>query len=369
MAYTVLVLGGYGNFGGRISSALAQTENVNVVVAGRSLQKAHAFARRTNGSRIRGAAIDINRHDLVKNLVDSGARLVIHTSGPFQGQDYKVAEACVESRLNYIDLADARDFVKGFEALDAKAKENNVLAVTGASSVPGLSSAVIEEFLPQFAELTEIDYGIAPGNRVSPGEATVKAILSYTGRPFTRLRNGGWTDVYGWQDIHRRRFPEPVGTRWLANCDIPDLDLFPKHYPSLNSVRFYAGLELTSQHLALWLMSWLARLRIVDNWASFSGLITQMSDWLRKRGTDVGGMYMRLKGTGNDGKPLQMHWDLVARDGHGPQIPTIPAIILAKKLADGALKEKGAKACIGLFSLSEFTEAVSDWNIAHKLRY
>jgi saccharopine dehydrogenase-like NADP-dependent oxidoreductase len=370
VAYSILVLGGYGNFGGKISTNLAKTDGINVIVAGRSKQKAERFVvdlKHQYGLDVQGVLLDSNQDDLSKKLADSGAQLVINASGPFQEQNYNVAEACIALGLNYIDLADGRNFVKGFEKLDTQAKENNVLAITGASSVPGLSSAVINEYLPKFKDLKEIKYGLAPGNRADRGEATVKAILGYVGRPFRRWENGNWVEVYGWQDIHRYNFPDPIGKRWLANCDIPDLELFPDYYPALRTIKFYAGLELSSVHLGMWLVSWIARLGFVDNWARYSHTITKMSCWFQNLGTDVGGMNIQLKGTGNDGKTLEICWDLVAEDGDGPQIPTIPSIILAKKIANGSLDIKGAQACVGLFSLEDFTEEVKIWNIWQKV--
>lgn len=366
MTYSVLVLGGYGNFGGKISLALARASGIRVIVAGRSRQKADTFVKkieRPTSIDIETLELDIHQGDLSKKLKSSGAQLVIHSSGPFQGQDYNVAVACIQAGLNYIDLADGRGFVKDFGKLDARAREKNVLAVTGASSVPGLSSAVINEFLPKFKALNEIRYGIAPGNQADRGEATVKAILGYTGRPFTRLQKAHWETVYGWQDIHVHTFPDPIGKRWQASYDIPDLDLFRGYYPNLSTIKFYAGLELGSLHLGMWFMSWLARIRLIDNWARYSSAISTMSCWFQNLGTAIGGMYMQLNGIGLDGHAKEIRWDLVAEAGHGPQIPTIPSIILAKKLAEGSLNVKGAQACVGLFSLADFTLETTEWNI------
>ena len=369
--YPILVLGGYGIFGGKISTALAKDSRIRVIVAGRSRQKGENFAaiqKRRDGVELDSAALDITESGLARSIARTGAKLVIHSCGPFQGQNYDVAEACIESGINYIDLADDRSFVKGFEKLDSKAKDSNIFAISGASSVPGLSSAVIDEFCGQFEQLTEIEYGISPGNRADRGVATVKSILSYTGRPFKRWQNNSWQEVYGWQEIHRHTFPGPIGKRWLANCDIPDLELFQTHYPGLNSIKFYAGLELSVLHIGLWTLSWLTRFRLIDNLAPYSRIIIRMSTWVQKIGSDTGGMYIRLSGTDLNGTPAEVLWDLIAEQGDGPQIPTIPAIILAKKLATGTLEQKGAKACVGLFSLSEFSQEIEQWNIWQKVR-
>lgn len=53
-----------------------------------------------------------------------------------------MARACIALGCHYVNLADARAFVAGIDALDADARSGNVLVVSGASSVPCLTSAV-----------------------------------------------------------------------------------------------------------------------------------------------------------------------------------------------------------------------------------
>lgn len=53
-------------------------------------------------------------------------------------------ENFIEAKVNYIDLADGRQFVNSMKQFHEKALKNNTTVITGASSVPGLSSAIIE---------------------------------------------------------------------------------------------------------------------------------------------------------------------------------------------------------------------------------
>jgi hypothetical protein len=94
---TVLVLGGYGFFGQRISAALAPS--VQLLVAGRDLGRATAATRAIGLPA--GYAVAIDARDV--NLADALSRLqvdvLIHTAGPFQAQDYSVARAAVDCAL------------------------------------------------------------------------------------------------------------------------------------------------------------------------------------------------------------------------------------------------------------------------------
>ena len=76
-------------------------------------------------------------------------------------QGYEVAEACIRCGVHYIDLADGRDFVANIHRLDTAAKAAGVLVISGASTVPGLPSAVLTRYASEFVALEQIDFGIA----------------------------------------------------------------------------------------------------------------------------------------------------------------------------------------------------------------
>ena len=74
-------------------------------------------------------------------------------------------------------------------------------------------------------------------------------------------------------------------------------------------------------------------------------------------------MHMIMEGLDQEGAPHQRHWFIVAKSGHGPHIPTIPAIILAKRMAHGELNMIGAGACVGLVGLDEYLAELAPYNI------
>jgi len=252
-----VVLGGYGNFGRKVVAALAADRSYRVIVAGRDLQKARAVADDV-GSPAEAAALDGRARNLGAELSRLGANVVVHTAGPFQGQDYDVARACIEARAHYVDLADARSYVCGIDALDEAARGNDVLVASGASSVPALSSAVVDLLRAEFSTIESIDHGITSGTK-PPGLATMEGVLGYAGKSVMQWRDGAWQTAHGWQDLTRRKYPHPVGARWIANCDVPDLELFPKRYAPVRSVLFRAGMAMTIGMLSTWAASWLVR--------------------------------------------------------------------------------------------------------------
>ncbi len=372
----ILVIGGYGNFGRRLVQSLLEHYDHKIVIAGRSIKKAENLASELSlkfNSIVKSAYIDVLSNDLNNILYIVKPDLVVNASGSFHFQSnhknrinlksYQVAKACLLAKCHYLDFADNREYVFNFEdTFDEKAKKLGLVFVSGASTVPGLTDAVIQHYLPEFSELTSINYGISPGNKTERGKGTVTSILSYTGKPFNTLKNGQFESIYGWQNLSLYDFGSPIGKRWMSNCDIPDLELLPVKYPELKSVKFQAGLEVSILHLGLWFLSLLSRIGWVKNWSPYANPITIMSEWFSSLGSDCGGMFVILEGVGLDNSDKKINWQLVAEDGLGPNIPTIPIEILIQKLSNYEL-ESGAKSCLGMFSLDEFFAIADRWNI------
>ncbi len=351
----ILVLGGYGHFGGRICRSLASDDALEILVAGRSRARAEAFiaALAPASGGMQAFELDITAGDITERLRQAHADVVIHTAGPFQGCDYRVAEAAMACGAHYIDLADAREFVANIAVMNPAACSTGRWIISGASSVPGLSGAVIQAHLPRFNRLDGVDVGISPGNRTPRGEATTRAILGYVGKRFASLDDGRWRDVHGWQSLRRIVYPD-VGARWLARCEVPDLSVLPQRYPQLRHCDFRAGLELRRMHFGLWFGSWLVRAGVVRGLQRWAKPLLRLSNLWLETGSDIGVMHVEMGGIGEDGRPLRLRWTIVARDGDGPQIPCTAAILLAKKLVRGAVRGAGATPCLDLFTLEEF---------------
>ena len=359
----ILVLGGYGNFGSHIARSLAPEADVQLLIGGRSQERARAMAVSLSAvNPAEALAVDI-RGELDRSLREAAPDMVIHTVGPFQGQDYAVAEACIRHGCHYVDLADGRAFVVGIGALDPAAHAADVLVVSGASSVPCLTAAIIDEALPRFSCIDEVDYGITAAQQTNRGLATASSVLSYIGQRFTTVREGAVRAVFGWQDLHAERYPE-LGLRLFGNCDIPDLGLFPGRYPSLRTLRFGAGHEIKLLHLGTWLLSWGVRVGILPPLGAYSGRLLNWSFLFDALGSSRSGFHMYLRGKGRDGRERTERFYIIARQGHGPFIPCMPAIILAKRLARGDLTERGAQPCLDLIGLEEFLTTLEPFDVS-----
>jgi saccharopine dehydrogenase-like NADP-dependent oxidoreductase len=207
--HRVLVLGGYGFFGSRICEALARNPRIHLLIAGRDEDKATALAYKLGIGAPRAKVVDATSPQLSLQLRKLEVGTVIHTAGPFQEQNYAVAQAAIQARCNYFDLADARSFVTGITKLDEAARGAGVAVISGVSSLPALTSAVVDRYLDRFERLDAIRIGLSSGARV-PGLATIQAVLGYAGKKFRVLENGQWIEVHGWLDRVEYEFAKPV---------------------------------------------------------------------------------------------------------------------------------------------------------------
>ena len=359
----VAVIGGYGNFGGYVARALAGDPQIELVICGRDLRKAIDFSESLNAANPAvGEVVDITSppSEMLRGIDPD---LVINMVGPYNGQGYDVARAAIAAGADYCDIADARDFVCRIAKLDAEAKARGVAVLAGASSVPALTAAYCDAALGEMAELRRVEYGISGAEQANRGAGTVAAVLSYVGEHFTRLRQGRMQRETGWRGLEAVTYPE-LGQRWFSAGDVPDLELFPQRYRGLSDHRFLAGHEVAPLHFGLWIAGLLRRWRLLPNLAGFAPLLLRLSRPFNSFSKGRSGFHMIIDGVDHAGQPLtRRHW-IIARSGDGPNIPVIPVILIARKLARGAKLAAGARPCLDVITLDEYRDAFADLDVS-----
>jgi hypothetical protein len=84
---------------------------------------------------------------------------------------------------------------------------------------------------------------------------------------------------------------------------------------------------------------------------------------LERFGTDRGAMLVSVTGKRLDGRRGSVEWHITAPDNHGPEIPCMAAILMARKLAAGEITATGAQACMGFLQLAEFEPEFTRWGM------
>lgn len=353
----ILVLGGYGGFGARISRRLAASGH-QVVVAGRSTAKAIHFCREVGGT----VPLQLDRRDIGSALRQHRPGIVVDASGPFQSMDYSVPQACIAAGVHYCDIADGREFVCGMGHLDEAAQEAGVTVISGASSVPALSGAVVRELAQGLDRVTAVETAISASNRATAGPAVARAILGQVGRSLRVFRAGRWVNEFGWQEQIRQDFVisglPPLRRRLVALADVPDLGLLPDRLPGRPACTFKAGTELSLHNRALWLGSWLVRHGLVKDLSSLAPLAERLQRMTASWGSDRSAMIVRLFGHAGT-RRLERRWTLIADSGDGPEIPALSVPLVVEHILSGA-EGPGARDAGTVLRLQEYSPAFED---------
>ncbi|MEY2926306.1 MAG: hypothetical protein RL367_783, partial [Pseudomonadota bacterium] len=311
----ILILGGYGVFGGRLATLLSDLGGIELLICGRNLASAQAFCDQYQGlAKVR--ALQLDRRDIAAALSAEKPALVVDASGPFQDygpQGYGVITACIDAGVDYLDFADAADFVFGVSQFDDQAWAAGVFILTGVSSFPVLTAAVLRE-MAKTMDLVTVDGGIAPSPYAGIGLNVMRAVVGYAGAPVKLLRGGQLSHGIGLAESRRFTIAVP-GRLPLRNIhfslvDVPDLLVIPPDYPTLTDIWMGAGPVPEILHRML---NGLARLRARFSLPSLEPLsrlfFTVLN--LMRFGEHRGGMFIRARGR-RDGHDIEQSWHLLA---------------------------------------------------------
>lgn len=345
---TVLVIGGYGTFGGRLVQLLADEPRLTLIVAGRSLPAATGFCRMSARATLVPAQFD-RAGDVDEQIARLRPDLIVDASGPFQdydGDPYRIVRATLAAGADYLDLADAADFVLGVSALDELAKQQGCYALSGASSFPALTAAVVRRLAAGLDRVDSITAGIAPSPFAGVGINVVRAIASYAGKPVAITQNGRRTFAHGFVDSRRLivnvpgRIPLP--TIRFGLVEVPDLQVLAHDWPEARSIWAGAGPTPAALHRLLWLCAWLVRLRILPSLRPFARIMNAVINTVRW-GEHRGGMIVAVTGRLPDGTTASRSWHLLAEGDDGPLIPSMAAEAIIRHALDGRGPVPGAR--------------------------
>ena len=332
----ILILGGYGTFGGRLAHLLAREERLTLFLAGRSIQKAKKFSDGLPSGAQKVPVFFDRNANVEAQIREIRPDLVVDAMGPFQvyGEDpYRVVKACIANGVDYMDLADGSDFVKGIHQFDQGAKEKNIHILSGVSSFPVLTAAVVRKLSHDMTCVTTIKGGIAPSPYAGVGLNVIRAIASYAGKPVSMVRNGKPATGYALTETMRYTICPPghlpLKNTLFSLVDVPDLKVLPELWPELDSIWLGAGPVPEVLHRILMGLSWLVRLKILPSLLPFASLFHYVTNTLRW-GEHRGGMFVSVEGTDQRGKRIERSWHLLAEGGDGPFIPSmaVQALIL-----------------------------------------
>jgi Domain of unknown function (DUF4166)/Saccharopine dehydrogenase NADP binding domain len=354
----VLILGGYGTFGGRLAQLLADEKRLTLVTAGRSRDKAQAFCAGLGATAV--PAVFDRDGDVERQLRELAPDVVVDVTGPFQcyGDDpYRVVRAALALGIHYLDLADSSEFVDGIARFDAEARRRGIFVLSGVSSFPVLTAAVVRALAPGLARVERVTGGIAPSPYANVGPNVIRAIASYAGKPVAILRDGRAATGHALIDTLRYTIAVPgrlpLHPTRFSLVDVPDLKVLPQLWPSLRSVWMGAGPVPEIWHRALNGLAWLVRLGVLPSLAPFAALMYRTINAL-SWGEHRGGMFVAVEGTAPNGERIARSWHLLAEGEDGPLIPSMAAEAIIRNCLAGRSPSAGARPAATDLELADY---------------
>lgn len=327
---TVLVLGGYGTFGTRLVRLLAVDPRLTIIVAGRSLEKARDLCQRLT-ARARLVALELDRERIEGKLRGMGVDVLVDASGPFQGygeNPYGVLQECLAQGVHYLDLADDAAFVAGVSAFDSEARRRGAFVLSGLSTFPTLSTAVVDRLSADMSRIDEIVAGLSPSPKAGLGGSVVRAIAAYAGKPISIVKAGAPATGSALIDARTMAVSPPgripLGPIRFTLIDVPDLATAPRRWPGVANLWFGVG---TRPRIGQRILGWASRL-VERGWMASLTPIAGAMEWFNDRvawGAARGGMVISVSGLDAAGAPVRRSWHLVAEGDDGPFIPAMAA--------------------------------------------
>jgi hypothetical protein len=369
---TILILGGYGVFGGRLARLLADIPQATLLISGRDITKAQQFCAEYVGqASVR--PLELDRRDIADALAKETPHLVVDASGPFQAYGakcYGVIEACIEAGVDYLDFADAADFVFGVSRYDRRANEAGVFILSGVSSFPVLTAAVLRE-MGKTMDIVSVEGGIAPSPYAGIGLNVIRAVVGYAGSPVKLLRAGVQARGTGLAESTRYTIATP-GRLPLRNIrfslvDVPDLQVIPPEHPTMKDIWMGAGPVPESLHRFLNLLAHARAKFGLPSLTPFSRLFYSVLN-LMKFGEHRGGMFVQARGI-RKGEPVKASWHLIAEGDDGPFIPSMAIEGIVRKLLAGDRPTLGARPATSALELADYDRLFEGKSIYTGIRH
>jgi hypothetical protein len=371
----ILIVGGYGRFGGRLVELIEDDRRLVLIVAGRSLDKARAYCAARGKTRASLTPARFDREgDIAAQLAELKPGIVVDASGPFQAygeNPYALIEASIARRIPYLDLADATDFVAGVGQFDEAARNSGIYVLAGVSSFPVLTAAAVRRLAHDMARVKSIRGGIAPSPYAGVGTNVIRAIASYAGRPVALRRAGKSETAYPFtEQVSYVVAPPghvPLPALPYSLVDVPDLRMLQELWPEVEEVWIGVAPVPKIFHRALIGFAWAVRARLLPPLTFLAPLMDFASNHLFW-GEHRGGMFVEVEGRTARGEARKRSWHMLAEGDHGPLIPSMAAAAIIRKTLDGNAPPAGARAATKELELEDYDHFLAIRSIVTGIR-
>lgn len=245
----VLILGGYGNTGRPLARLLLQESQARLIIAGRNLSKAHAFAAELNrqyeGQRVQGAYADASEISTLREA-SSGVDIIVMAS-PTTQYTRQVATAALEAKAGYLDIQYSKHKIAWLRSMEDAIRQAGCIFVTDGGFHPGLPALMVRYVAQFFDHLVSARVGSVikeDWKNLEIDDSTIRELIELINDYDMSVFNAGrWKKVglFSTSDYIRMDFGGEFGKQFCAPMMLDEMRLLPENYPTLTETGFYVG--------------------------------------------------------------------------------------------------------------------------------
>jgi len=234
---TILILGGYGYTGKFLAKHLLAQTDVNIIITGRSLEKAQAFANELNDSRVTAMRADAANVDGLTSALQ-GVTLCL-VAAPTTHHAETVIRACINARVDYLDVQLSSKKLSALFDADKEIEQAGLCFITEAGFHPGLPAVMIRYAA---TKLDSIESAVTAGylnmQNLPYTEAVDELMEGFLDYQAQVYKNGSWTKPTAW-DSRPFNFGDDIGKHIGYSMFFDELREIPNMFPSLKETGFY----------------------------------------------------------------------------------------------------------------------------------
>ena len=219
----ILIIGGYGEVGGKIAKLLLQSYPNRIWIAGRNIEKAKDFCVQ-HKNLVRPLQLDVSEKVHPEQL--ENVALVIMC---LEQKDTAFAQLCLNEGISYIDITASYTFLKKLEALHSLAVQKHSTAIFSVGMAPGLTNLMAMHATRQLSSLEKMHISILLGAGDTHGTAAILWILQQLNKPFSSYNN---QKVANFTNKRTVKFKK-IGKRSVYQFNFSDQHTLTKHFPSI----------------------------------------------------------------------------------------------------------------------------------------
>jgi short subunit dehydrogenase-like uncharacterized protein len=338
-----------------IVEEIRRTSQLVVIASGRLRGRLQQEFGAWEDERLETVELDATDAERLRHACES-VDLVINAVGPFNRSGADVARTVIGCGRHYIDCANEQIHYERLRGLHKTARSAELLLVTGAGLIPGISTLLAAHLLGQHNEAVAVDIAYAqlrPPYRDGGQASIMSGVLDAVYHPWS-VREGMRTPVTLGRSVRTTELPAPFGSRRLL--EVPTLDV-PILEARANLREIHTWVSLGDQ--PAWVFGLIRLLnpakrpwayRVIDrivgrlNRAEFDRAIKQ----------GLGAQAVLSVATSGAGKELGATLDLT--DGASP-VGVLPARIV-RDLASGKIEKRGLATPVDLYRWVDVREEV-----------